>query len=135
VSGDRGARGQGTADDDDNTAITQEQQQHEGWRTTYLEHVPHVRYRAHVPIADGLIEISGILQRGEGRVAVWSERRSRSEGTGDDTATLQQQQDAGWGDTYAEHPRHVQHRPHVPSTDGLIESASILHCNKGRMAV
>ena len=37
VSSDVGARGWGTADDDDDTAITQEQQ-HAGWRNTYLEH-------------------------------------------------------------------------------------------------
>ena len=30
----------------------------------------HVRHRAHVPITDGLIEGSGILQRSEGRAAV-----------------------------------------------------------------
>jgi hypothetical protein len=81
VSGDLGEGGQGTADDDD-TAM-QEQQQHAGWRNTYSEHVPHVRHRAHVPIADGLIEGLGILQCSEGRAAVRSERRSRSEGMGD----------------------------------------------------
>ena len=73
---------QGTADDDDDTATTQEQQ-HAGWRSTYSEHVPHVRHLAHVPIADGLIEGLGILQRSEGRAAVRSERRPRSEGIGD----------------------------------------------------
>ena len=73
MSGDRGARGQGTADDDDDTAITQEQQ-HAGWRNTYIEHVRHVRHRAHVPCTDGLIEGRGILQRSEGRAAVWSEQ-------------------------------------------------------------
>ena len=82
MSGDRGARGQGTADDDDDTAITQEQR-HAGWRDTYLEHVPHVRHLAHVPSTNGLIEVIGSLQRSEGRAAVWSERRSRSEGRGD----------------------------------------------------
>ena len=35
------------------------------------------------PRADVLIEGSGFLQHGEGRVAVWRERRSRSEGMGD----------------------------------------------------
>jgi hypothetical protein len=35
------------------------------------------------PRADVLIEDSGCLQRSQGRVAVWSERRSRSEGMGD----------------------------------------------------
>jgi hypothetical protein len=81
VSGDLGARGEGTADDDD-TAM-QEQQQHAGWRTTYIEHIFHIRHRAHVPITDVLIEGLGILQRSEGRASVWSERRSRSEGIRD----------------------------------------------------
>ena len=58
----------------------QEQQQHAGWRNTYPEHVLHDRHRAHVPITDGRIEGNGFLQRSEGRAAVWSERRSRSEG-------------------------------------------------------
>jgi hypothetical protein len=53
----------------DNMA-TQEQQ-HAGWRNTYPEHGGHVRHRAHVPITDGLIEGLGILQRSEGRAAVW----------------------------------------------------------------
>jgi hypothetical protein len=35
------------------------------------------------PRADVLIEGLGSLQRGEGRAAMWSEERSRSEGTGD----------------------------------------------------
>jgi hypothetical protein len=52
---------------------TQEQQKHAGWRSTYLEHASHVRHRAHVPITD-LIEGIGILQRSEGRAAVWSEQ-------------------------------------------------------------
>jgi hypothetical protein len=82
-----------------------QEQQHAGWRNTYLEHGSHVRHRAHVPITDGLIEGLGFLQRSEGRVAVWSERRSRSEGTGedDDRATQEQQRHAGWGSTYLEH--------------------------------
>ena len=74
--------------DDDDTA-TQEQQ-HAGWRNTYLEHASHVRHRAHVPITDGLIEGSGKLQRSEGRAAVWREQRSRSEGMGDDDDTATQ---------------------------------------------
>jgi hypothetical protein len=47
------------------------EQQHAGWRNTYMEHVLHVRHRAHFPITDGLIEGLGILQRSEGRAAVW----------------------------------------------------------------
>jgi hypothetical protein len=54
-------------------AATQEQQ-YAGWRSTYIEHVIHVRHRAHVPITDGLIEGIGTLQRSEGRAAVWSEQ-------------------------------------------------------------
>ncbi len=50
-----------------------------GWRNTYLEHPFHVRHRAHVPVTDGLIEGLSKLHRSEGRAAVWSERRSRSE--------------------------------------------------------
>ncbi len=78
VSGDRGARGWGTDDDD----MATQPQQHAGWRITYREHAVHVRHRAHVPITDGLIEV-GILQRSEGRAAVWSEQRSRKDGMGD----------------------------------------------------
>jgi hypothetical protein len=77
-----------TADNDD-TAM-QEQQQHAGWRNTYIEHVIHIRHRAHVPISDGLIEGIGTLHRSEGRMAVWSEWRSRSEGTADDDDTAMQ---------------------------------------------
>ncbi len=67
-------------DDDDMATL---EQQHAGWRNTYLEHASHVRHRAHVPITDGLIEGLGTLQRSEGRAAVWSERRSRKDGMGD----------------------------------------------------
>ncbi len=74
--------------DEDDTA-TQEQQ-HARWRNTYKEHATHVRHRAHVPVTDGLIEGIGSLQRSEGRAAVWSERRSRSEGMGDDDDTATQ---------------------------------------------
>jgi hypothetical protein len=81
VSSDLGARGRATGDEDD-TAM-QEQQQHAGWRNTYVEHVLHVRHLTHVPCTDGLIEGIGTLQCSEGRAAVWSERRSRSEGIGD----------------------------------------------------
>ena len=74
-----------TGDDD---MATVEQQQ-AGWRTTYIEHVRHVRHRAHVPITDGLIEGPGFLQGSEGRVAVRSEQRSRSEGIGDNDTAMQ----------------------------------------------
>jgi hypothetical protein len=77
VSGDLGARVQGTGDDDDTATL---EQRHARWRSTYLEHAIHVPHRAHVPITDGLIEGLGILQRSEGRASVWSERQSRSEG-------------------------------------------------------
>jgi len=89
VSSDLGARGLGTADDVDDDMATQEQQQHAGWRNTYIEHVRHVRHRAHVPITDGLIEATGFLQRSQGRAAVRSEQRSRSEGIGDDDTAMQ----------------------------------------------
>ena len=68
----------------DDDMATQEQQQHAGWRSTYIEHAKHVRHRAHVPSTDGLVEGQGILQRSEGRAAVRSERRSRSEGMVDE---------------------------------------------------
>ena len=70
VSSDVGARGWGTDDDD----MATQPQQHAGWRNTYREHARHVRHRAHVPITDGLIEDSGILQHSEGRAAVRSEQ-------------------------------------------------------------
>ena len=66
VSGDLGARGWGTDDDD----MATQEQQHAGWRNTYSEHAMHVRHRAHVPITDGLIEGLSILQRSAGRAAV-----------------------------------------------------------------
>ena len=72
VSGDLGARGWGTDDEDDTGTL--EQQQHAGWSSTYSEHARHVRHRAHVPITDGLIEGLGNLQRSEGREAVWREQ-------------------------------------------------------------
>ena len=99
----------GTADENDTATL--EQQQHAGWRSTYSKHVLHVRHRAHVPSTDGLIEGFGTLQRSEGRAAVRSERRSRSEGTADDdddTATQEQQQHARWRSTYIEHASHVR---------------------------
>ena len=70
VISDVGARGWGTDDDD----MATQEQQHAGWRSTYIEHANHVRHRAHVPIADRLIEGSGRLHRSEGRAAVWSEQ-------------------------------------------------------------
>ena len=57
--------------DDD---MARQEQQHAGWRNTYLEHGLHARHRAHVPITDGLIEDSGSLQRSEGRAAVRHEQ-------------------------------------------------------------
>ena len=59
---------------DDDDMATLEQQQHAGWRNTYIEHGKHVRHRAHVPVTDGLIEGFGILQRSAGRAAVWSKQ-------------------------------------------------------------
>ena len=54
MSDDLGKTGWGTADDDD-TAM-QEQQQHAGWRNTYIEHVRHVRHRARVPARQVWVE-------------------------------------------------------------------------------
>ena len=131
MSGDLGARGWGTDDDDMATL----EQQHAGLRSTYLEHEIHVRHRAHVPITDGLIEGRGKLQRSEGRAAVWREQRSRSEEMGDDdTATLEQQQHAGWRSTYIEHLIHVRHRARVPITDVLIEGLGILPSSRQVMS-
>jgi hypothetical protein len=78
---------EGTADVDDDMATLE--QQHAGWRNTYREHARHGRHRAHVPIADGLIEGVGKLQRSKRRAAVWSEWRPRSEGIGDDDTAMQ----------------------------------------------
>jgi hypothetical protein len=55
---------------DDGDKATREQLQHAGWRNTHLEHESHTPHRAHVPIADGLIEATGILQRREGGAAL-----------------------------------------------------------------
>ena len=116
-----------------------QEQQHAGLRYTYKEHASHVRHRAHVPIADGLVEGEGTLQRSEGRAAVWSERRSRSEGMrdgwrrrhGDARAAATRR----WRNTYSEHDSHVRHRAHVPVTDGLIEGLGTLQRSEGRAAV
>ena len=133
MSDDLGKTGWGTDDDD----MATQEQQHAGLRSTYFEHASHVRHRARVPVTDGLIEGSGKLQRSEGRAAVWREQRSRSEemGDDDDTATLEQQQHAGWRNTYIEHASHVRHRAHVPVTDGLVEGIGTLHRSEGRAAV
>ena len=56
-------------------------------------------------------------------------------GDEDDTATLEQQQHAGWRNTYSEHASHVRHRAHVPVTDGLVEGIGTLHRSEGRAAV
>ena len=42
-------------DDDDNMATRE--QQHARWRSTYVEHAPHVRHRARVPGTDVPIEV------------------------------------------------------------------------------
>ena len=55
-------------------------------------------------------------------------------GDEDDTAT-QEQQHAGWRNTYREHVAHVRHRAHVPITDGLIEGSGKLQRSEGRAAV
>ncbi len=80
--------GEGIGIGDEDDTATQEQQ-HARWRNTYKEHVSHVRHRAHVPVTDGLIQGFGTLQHGEGRAAVWSEQRSRSEGMADNITTTQ----------------------------------------------
>ncbi len=54
-------------------AGTQPQQQ-TGWRNTYIEHLLHVRHRAHVPVTDGLVEGKGSLHRSAGRAAVWRDQ-------------------------------------------------------------
>ncbi len=84
MSSDVGARGCGTDDDD----MATQEQQHAGWRNTYLEHGFHVRHRAHVPVTDVLIEGIGSLQRSEGRAAMWSEQRSRGRGRPPTKTTL-----------------------------------------------
>ncbi len=75
------SRSKGTGDDD---IIATQQQQHVWWRNTYSEHLIHVRHLAHVPVANGLVEVIGFLHRSEGKAAMWSEGRSRSKGTGDE---------------------------------------------------
>ena len=66
--------GEGIGIGDNDDTATLEQQQHTRWRSTYHEHVLHVRHRAHVPVTDGLIEGLGILQRSARRAAVWSKQ-------------------------------------------------------------
>ncbi len=72
VWSERRCRSEGTGAADD--TATEEQQQHAGWRSTYIEHGPHARHLAHVPSTDGLIEGTSTLQRREGRADAWSER-------------------------------------------------------------
>jgi hypothetical protein len=64
--------GDGRRQHGDNMATLE--QQHAGWRGTYIEHGIHIRHRAHIPITDGLIEGLGSLQRSEGRAVVWREQ-------------------------------------------------------------
>ena len=56
-------------------------------------------------------------------------------GDNDDTATPEQQQHAGWRNTYSKHGIHVRHRAHVPVTDVLIEGKSFLQRSERRAAV
>ena len=51
-------------------------------RTTYQEHVAHIGHRARDPVTDVLVEVTGILQHSDGRVAARSERQC-VEGAGD----------------------------------------------------
>ena len=89
--------------DDD---ATMQEQQHAGWRNTYIEHAIHVRHRAHVPISDGLIEFVGFLRYGEGQMFARSEHR-RTWGTdGEETIA---QQHTRYDCTYTEHVSHVRH--------------------------
>ena len=60
MSGDLGARVQGTGDDDD-TAM--QEQQHAGWRSTYLEHVIHGRHRARVPATDVHVKLFLLMEQ------------------------------------------------------------------------
>jgi hypothetical protein len=53
----------------------------------------------------------------------------------DNMATREQQQHAGWRNTYKEHVVHVRHRAHVPITDGLIEGNGKLQHGEGRAVV
>jgi hypothetical protein len=66
---------------------------------------------------------------------VSSDVGARGWGTDDDDTATQEQQHAGWGSTYIEHPIHVRHRAHVPCTDGLIEGLGSLQRSEGRAAV
>ena len=83
MSSDLGARGLGTCDDDGDDDVHAEQQQHAGWRSTYTRtslDMSVTELMSQLPMS--LIEDLGILQRSEGREAMWSEQRSRSEGIG-----------------------------------------------------
>ena len=121
---------EGTGDDE--TATQRHQQAR--WRITYKEHESHVCHRARVPATNVLIEGNGILKYSRGRMVAWSERRYRSEGTGDDddTATRQQQK-ARWRVTYTEHVCHGRQGARVPATNVLIEDTSSLQSSEGRM--
>jgi hypothetical protein len=56
-------------------------------RSTYVEHGVHVHHRACIPLTHGLVVGKHILQYSGGRMAAGSERRYRSEGTGDAETT------------------------------------------------
>ena len=66
-------------------AGTQPQQQ-TGWRNTYIEHLLHVRHRAHVPVTDGLVEAkAAYIAARDGRpCGVISDVGARGWGTDDD---------------------------------------------------
>ena len=119
--------GEGIGIGDEDDTATQEQQ-HARRRNTYHEHPLHVRHRAHVPITDGLIEGLGKLHRSEGRAAVWSERRSRSERMRDGRRRHGDARAAatrGWRNTYPEHAVHVRHRARVPARQVWVERCRV----------
>ncbi len=95
-------------------------------RTTYQEHAAHVGHGARDPVTDGLVEVIGILQHSNGRMAARSERQC-VEGAGDGEKVTGR-------NTYSEHAAHVGHGARGPVTDGLVEGTGILQHSDGRMA-
>jgi len=110
VWSERRYRSQGTDykeyKDNKDTSMCQQEAQGRTAHNTYPEQARHVRYRAHVPISDGLIEFVGILRYGEGQMSARSEHR-RTWGTdGEETIA---QQHTRYDCTYTEHVSHVRH--------------------------
>jgi hypothetical protein len=133
VSSDVGARGWGTRDDDDDSDAT-EATRDGGARTWNMADMVVTELVSQSPMGR-LKESAAYSASRDGRPrGVSSDVEARGWGTRDDDMATQEQQHAGWRNTYKEHETHVRHRARVPITDGLIEGRGKLHRSEGRAA-